>query len=107
MHRQASFVPAFFPEGTDFGEDVDFFYFPSYADKDLGNPVLGGGTVMAITDASDATSELMEFFQLPLAHEVFMAQSGFLTPHKQVNLDAYLNDALRGLRRWQRRPNSC
>ena len=96
MHRQASFVPAFFPEGTDFGEDVDFFYFPSYADKDLGNPVLGGGTVMAITDASDATSELMEFFQLPLAHEVFMAQSGFLTPHKQVNLDAYLNDALRG-----------
>ena len=96
MHRQASFVPAFFPEGTDFGEDVDFYYFPSYADKDLGNPVLGGGTVMAITDASDATSELMEFFQLPLAHEVFMAQSGFLTPHKQVNLDAYLNDALRG-----------
>lgn len=96
MHRQASFVPAFFPEGIEFGEDVDFFYFPSYESKDLGNPVLGGGTLMAITSASDATSELMEFFQLPLAHEVFMAQSGFLTPHKGVNLEAYLNDALRG-----------
>ena len=96
MHRQASFVPAFFPEGIEFGEDVDFFYFPSYAEKDLGNPVLGGGTLMAITDPSDATNELMEFFQLPLAHEVFMSQSGFLTPHKGVNLDAYLNDALRG-----------
>ena len=96
MHRQASFVPAFFPEGIEFGEDVDFFYFPSYAGKDLGNPVLGGGTLMAITDPSDATNELMEFFQLPLAHEVFMSQSGFLTPHKGVNLDAYLNDALRG-----------
>lgn len=96
MHRQASFVPAFFPDGIEFGEDVDFFYFPSYEGKDLGNPVLGGGTLMAITDPSDATSQLMEFFQLPLAHEVFMAQSGFLTPHKGVNLEAYLNDALRG-----------
>ena len=96
MHRQASFVPAFFPEGIEFGEDVDFFYFPSYASKDLGNPVLGGGTVMSITDPSDASNALMEFLQLPLAHEVFMAQSGFLTPHKGVNLDAYLNDALRG-----------
>ena len=96
MHRQASFVPAFFPEGIEFGEDVDFFYFPSYADKDLGNPVLGGGTLMAITDPSDATNELMAFFQLPLAHEIFGAQSGFLTPLKSVNPETYLNDALRG-----------
>ena len=51
---------------------------------------------MSITDPSDASNALMEFLQLPLAHEVFMAQSGFLTPHKGVNLDAYLNDALRG-----------
>jgi len=96
MHRQASFVPAFFPEGIEFGEDVDFFYFPSYESKDLGNPVLGGGTLMAITDPSDATSALMEFFQLPVAHEVFAAQSGFLTPHKGANAETYLNDALRG-----------
>ncbi len=96
MHRQASFVPAFFPEGIEFGEDVDFFYFPSYAGKDLGNPVLGGGTLMAITDPSDAATALMEFFQLPLAHEVFGAQSGFLTPLKSVNPETYLNDALRG-----------
>lgn len=96
MHRQASFVPAFFPEGIEFGEDVDFFYFPSYASKDLGNPVLGGGTLMSITNPSDATTELMKFFQLPLAHEVMMAQTGFLTPLKSVNPEAYLNDALRG-----------
>ncbi len=96
MHRQASFVPAFFPEDTEFGEDVDFFYFPSFAEKDLGNPVLGGGTLMAITDPSDGTNALMEFLQLPLAHEVFGAQSGFLTPLKSVNPETYLNDALRG-----------
>ena len=28
MHRQASFIPSFFPEGTVLGEDADFFYFP-------------------------------------------------------------------------------
>lgn len=96
MHRQASFVPAFFPEDIEFGEDVDFFYFPSFAEKDLGNPVLGGGTLMSITDPSDATNELMKFLQLPIAHEVFGTQSGFLTPLKTVNPATYLNDALRG-----------
>ena len=96
MHRQASFVPAFFPEDVEFGVDADFFYFPSYESKSLGNPVLGGGTLMAITDPSDGASALMEFLQLPLAHEIMMAQTGFLTPHKGVNLDAYLNDTLRG-----------
>ena len=96
MHRQASFVPAFFPEDVEFGVDADFFYFPSYESKNLGNPVLGGGTLMAITDPSAGASALMEFLQLPLAHEIMMAQTGFLTPHKGVNLDAYLNDTLRG-----------
>jgi alpha-glucoside transport system substrate-binding protein len=33
LHRQASFVPAFFPEGTEFGADVDFFYFPAFAER--------------------------------------------------------------------------
>ncbi len=96
MHRQASFVPAFFPEDVEFGVDADFFYFPSYESKSLGNPVLGGGTLMAITDPSDGASALMEFLQLPIAHEIMMAQTGFLTPHKGVNLEAYLNDTLRG-----------
>jgi alpha-glucoside transport system substrate-binding protein len=97
MHRQASFVPAFFPEDVEFGVDTDFFYFPSYADKDLGNPVLGGGTLMGITSPSAATTELMSFFKLPLAHEIMMNQTGFLTPHTGVNLDAYKDDTLRGL----------
>lgn len=89
MHRQASFIPAFFPDGTVVGEDADFFYFPSYAGEDLGNPVLGGGTLMGVTDPSEATTAFMEFLQTPFAHEIMMAQGGFLTPHSGVNLDAY------------------
>jgi alpha-glucoside transport system substrate-binding protein len=97
MHRQASFVPAFFPEDVEFGVDTNFFYFPSYADKDLGNPVLGGGTLMAITDPSDGANALMDFFRQPIAHEIMMAQTGFLTPHNGVNPEAYKDDTLRAL----------
>jgi alpha-glucoside transport system substrate-binding protein len=96
MHKQASFIPAFMPEDVVIGEDADFFYFPSFASEDLGNPVLGGGTLMAVTDASDATMAFMEFLQQPLAHEVMMSQTGFLTPHSGVNLNAYADATLRG-----------
>ncbi len=85
MHRQASFIPTFFPEGTVVGEDVDFFYFPAYAERDLGKPVLGAGTVWAVTEANGVTDAFIEFLQSPIAHEVWMAQKGFLTPHIGAN----------------------
>ncbi|MFD1695795.1 ABC transporter substrate-binding protein [Roseibium aestuarii] len=97
MHRQASFIPSFFPEGTEMGVDADFFYFPAYAGKDLGQPVLGAGTVFSITKDSPEARALIEFLKSPIAHEVWMAQSGFLTPHKGVNPDAYADDTLKGL----------
>ncbi|MEM6311303.1 MAG: ABC transporter substrate-binding protein [Pseudomonadota bacterium] len=97
MHRQASFIPAFFPEGTEVGTDADFFYFPGFAEKDLGSPVLGGGTLLAVTNPSDATTAFMEFLKQPVAHEVMMAQPGFLTPHNGVNLNTYESDTQRGL----------
>ncbi|MEM7613684.1 MAG: ABC transporter substrate-binding protein [Pseudomonadota bacterium] len=95
MHRQASFIPVEFPEGTVVGEDADFFYLPAFAEKDLGSPVLGAGTLMAITQDSPATKGLMEFLKLPLAHEVMMAQGGFLTPHTGVNTETYETSTLR------------
>ncbi|MFZ4814642.1 MAG: ABC transporter substrate-binding protein [Phototrophicaceae bacterium] len=96
LHHQASFIPSFFPEGTELGLDADFFYFPPFAAQDLGNPVLGAGTLWAITEDSDATRVLLEFLKTPLSNEIWMAQSGFLTPHLGVNLEAYANDTLRG-----------
>jgi len=95
MHRQASFIPAFFPEGTEVGEDVDFFYFPAFEEADLGRPVLGAGTLFAITDPSDATTAMLEFLKLPIAHELWMAQGGFLTAHGGVNLETYATDSER------------
>ncbi len=96
MHRQASFIPSFFPEGTELGVDADFFYFPAFENLDLGTPVLGAGTMWAMTRESEGARVLLDFLTTPLAHEIWMAQSGFLTPHLGVNLDAYANETLRG-----------
>jgi alpha-glucoside transport system substrate-binding protein len=95
MHRQASFIPSFFPEGTEIGADVDFFYFPAYAGKDLGAPVLGGGTLAFVMKESEAARAFIEFLKTPIAHEVWMAQSGFVTPYKGVNAELYGSAALK------------
>lgn len=95
MHRQASFIPSFFPEGTVVGEDADFFYFPAYAGKDLGQPVLGAGTVFVVTQDSPAAQAFIDFLTTPIAHEIWMAQSGFLTPNKAVNTEVYGDPTLK------------
>jgi len=92
MHRQASFIPAFFPEGTVVGQDADFFYFPAYESMDLGNPVLGAGTLWAITNDSPEAHELIKYLQEPAAHEAWMSQGGFLTPHTGVDRDMFVDE---------------
>jgi alpha-glucoside transport system substrate-binding protein len=96
MHKQASFIPSFFPDGTKLGQDADFFYFPPYASHpELGKPVLGAGTLAAITKDSKAARAFIDFLQTPIAQEIWMAQSGFLTPYKGVNTNAYANFTLK------------
>ena len=96
LHRQASFVPSFFPEGTELGTDADFFYMPTYASKpELGKPVLGAGTLITITRDTKAARAFLDFVKTPIAHEVWMAQSSFLTPYKAAKPEAYANDTMR------------
>ena len=97
MHRQASFIPTFFPEGTEVGSDVDFFYFPSYEAEDLGQPVLGAGTMFSATNDNEVTMGFIEYLQTPIAHEIWMAQSGFLTPYTEVNPEVFPSDTQRAL----------
>jgi alpha-glucoside transport system substrate-binding protein len=95
MHHQASFIPSFFPEGTVLGQDVDFFYFPAYAGKDLGKPVLGAGTIATITKDSPAARAFIDFLNNPISNEIWMAQSGFLSTNKLANVETYGNDTLK------------
>ncbi|HUG62308.1 MAG TPA: alpha-glucoside ABC transporter substrate-binding protein, partial [Methylomirabilota bacterium] len=95
MHRQASFISTVFPDDVELGIDADFFYFPPDDTMDLGTPVLGAGTLWTITRDSEIAHALIDFLTTPIAHEIWMAQEGLLTPHTGVNLDAYANDTLR------------
>ncbi|WCJ62891.1 ABC transporter substrate-binding protein [Agrobacterium tumefaciens] len=96
LHHQASFIPSFFPEGTKVGTDADFFYMPTYASKpELGKPVLGAGTLVTVTKEAPAAKAFVEFLQTPIAHEVWMAQSSFLTPYKGVNVETYANEQMK------------
>jgi alpha-glucoside transport system substrate-binding protein len=97
MHKQATFIPTFFPEGTEVGLDVDFFYFPAYEGEDLGQPVLGAGTMFVRTADNDATTAFVEYLQTPIAHEIWMAQSGFLTPYTEANQEIFPSDTQRAL----------
>ena len=97
LHKQATFIPTFFPQGTEVGRDADFFYFPAYEAEDLGQPVLGGGTMFSITRDTEAARAFVAFLQTPIAHEVWMAQSGFLTPYTEVNPEAYVDETQRAL----------
>ena len=95
LHRQASFIPSFFPEGTVIGQDADFFYFPAYAEKDLGQPVLGAGTMFAKLTDNPAADAFIAFLESPIAHEVWMAQTGFVTPYTAVDPDLYGDPTLK------------
>ncbi|RVV99618.1 carbohydrate ABC transporter substrate-binding protein [Mesobaculum littorinae] len=97
MHKAATFIPTFFPEGTEVGTDVDFFYFPAPESGDLGTPVLGAGTLFGITNDSEVAHGFIEFLQTPIAHEIWMAQSGFLTPFTEANPAVFPSDTQRAL----------
>ena len=97
MHRQASFIPAFFPKK---GEEVvngeaDFFYFPPFASQNLGRPVLGAGTLYTMTKESAATRAFFDYLQEAKAHEAWMSQGAFLTAHKGASPAAYASEAQR------------
>ncbi len=48
-----------------------------------------------ITKDSKAARAFIKYLEMPLAHEIWMAQSGLLTPLKTAKTEAYANDALR------------
>lgn len=96
MHHQASFIPTFFPEGTELGTDADFFYFPESSERDLGKPVLGAGTLAFVTKDSPAAQAFLDFVLNPISNEIWMAGSGFLSTLKAANTETYANDTLKG-----------
>ena len=95
LHRQASFIPNFFPEGAVVGEDVDYFYLPPI-DSAQGKPVLGSGSLLSMGVDNAATREVMKFLATPASVEQEVKAGLFVAPHKDVPQDWYPSEALKG-----------
>lgn len=94
MHRQASFITGFFPEGVKAGEDYDVFPFPPI-DPKWGTPALGAGDVVVMFRDTPQARALMQYLATPQPHEIWAGLGGFISPHRGVNLAVYPDDITR------------
>jgi alpha-glucoside transport system substrate-binding protein len=96
MHKQAAWIPEFWPEGTQAGVDSSFFYFPPI-DADYGSPVLGGGDMFVMFDDRPEVRATLEYLATAEAAKGWIDAGGFVSPNQSVPLDwysTYPNDAL-------------
>lgn len=88
LHRQANFISSFFPAEVNMAEDVDIFLLPGI-NPDYGTPVLVSGDVFGMFNNTPEAQALMAYLATPTPHEIWAGLGGFLSPHKQVSLEAY------------------
>lgn len=89
LHRQASFIEGFFPEGTTVGEDVDFFYLPEIEESGEGAPVLIAGDIATAYTDNPSTAAFFEYFSTAESGEPWGAEGGWLSPFTEFDSSAY------------------
>ncbi|MCA9971899.1 MAG: carbohydrate ABC transporter substrate-binding protein, partial [Anaerolineales bacterium] len=88
FHRQAGWIPDFWPEGTQPGVDSSFFYLPPI-EAEYGKPVLGGGDVFAAFDDRPEVLAVMEYLASPESAQGWIEAGGFISPNRGVPADWY------------------
>ncbi|NET56452.1 MAG: carbohydrate ABC transporter substrate-binding protein [Symploca sp. SIO2E6] len=88
LHRQATFITSFFPDNVVVGKDVDVFPLPGIK-QELGLPLLVAGEIVGVFNDTPEVRALMEYLITAKPHEIFVSKGGYISPHKQLNLDAY------------------
>jgi alpha-glucoside transport system substrate-binding protein len=103
MHKQAAWIPSFWPkdEATEEplfepGVDSSFFYFPPI-EPEFGNPVLGGGDMFVMFNDRPEVRALMEYLATAEAAHAWIQAGGFVSPNKSVPLDWYISYPSSGL----------
>lgn len=95
LHRQATFIPLFFPEGVEYGVDWDYFYLPP-VDPQEGKPVLIAGDVFGVFHDRPEVRQLAEFVSTGESVRYYMERGEAVAPHNDANPDWYQDDAWRG-----------
>ena len=94
LHRQASFIASFFPEGVILGEDVDIFPLPPIQPKS-GLPILVGGDVMAMFNDTPEARKLLQYLTTAQPYQIWASLGSYISPHQQVSLEIYPNSVIR------------
>ncbi len=97
FNRQGNFVTTFFPEETVAGVDYDFFYLPTIKDINGAQPVLGAGDVYAAFNDRPEVRAVMQYFSTGDSLKVWVEQGGAILPHKDANLNWYVDPVTRGV----------
>jgi alpha-glucoside transport system substrate-binding protein len=92
LHRQASFIPAFFPEDVEAGVDYDWFPFPTI---DVEGTLFAGEMSAVFRDAP----EVRDFIERFAGTDLQCAQGGEprssrISPNIEVGPDCYANEEL-------------
>ncbi|MFW6228751.1 MAG: carbohydrate ABC transporter substrate-binding protein, partial [Alkalispirochaeta sp.] len=95
LHRQASFIPAFFPDDVEIGEDVDYFYLPPI-DDEQGSPVLGAGDILSPMNDTPEVRAVIRWLTTGESTRAWLEEGGFVSPHNDTSLDWYPTEADRG-----------
>jgi len=93
MHRQASFITSFFPEGVT-EEDYAVFPFPPI-DPKWGTPALGAGDVIVMLNDTPQARQFMQYLATAQPAEIWAGRGGFISPNRGVSLDVYPDDIVR------------
>lgn len=96
FHKQAAWIPGFWPEGTEAGVDSSFFYFPPIK-PEYGSPILGSGDMWMVFNDRPEVRALVEYLATADAARPWIERGGFVSPNSSVPLDwyeSYPNDVL-------------
>ncbi|MCI0345734.1 MAG: ABC transporter substrate-binding protein [Chloroflexi bacterium] len=96
LHKQAAWIPDFWPEGKEPEVDSKFFYLPPI-DEAYGNPVLGGSDMFMMFNDRPEVRALMQWFSTPDSVAERVATGGFLAASNAVPLNSYTSYPMSGL----------
>lgn len=91
LHRQASFIPAFFPDNAVIGENIDFFYFPMI-DPAYGEPMLTAGDIAVMYNDRPEVRAVMAYLATGESMQGWVEAGGFISPHQDSDLAWYQTD---------------
>lgn len=88
MYKQASFAEAWFPDGEDVGEDIDFFVVPGTDLTDLSPMLVGADGLVQFNDDS-RIDELMTYLVSPEGGRAWAERGGYLSARTSVDPATY------------------